>query len=234
MAIIRPSAIVGAISGNLAGVNFATGKSGPYARQRRSTKHSLSARQVEIRAMMQIARHQWQNFDEPTRASWRQAAANRPHINRLGISSHLSGAALYIQQAMLGVNAPAPETKTGPFAFIPSFAAPPPLIFTDMVVVAGGNKIISFVEPQPDNNRKFIIYGAKTGSNKPLRSWNDFTLLANRNFSGGPTTPANVTQQWDNVIGDVQVGEQVFWKFIYGGSVTWPSAPGYASGFATA
>lgn len=233
MAIIRPSSIVGAISGNLGGVNFANGKSGPYARQRRSVTDALSDRQRQIRAMMQITRHQWQNMDEPTRQSWRQAAQNRPHTNRLGITSHLTGAALYIKMAMLGKGAPLPETYQGPGANIPFFAAPQPLVFVSMTVVAGGMKRISFEEPLPDFTLKAIIYGAKTGSNKPLRSWNDFTLLYNNALIPGAPFYRTLTEQWDTVIGDVQVGEQVFWKFIYGGESAWPSAPGFASGFAT-
>lgn len=233
MAIISPSSIVGAISGNLAGVNFANGKSGPYARQRRSTKHSLSPRQIELRCMMQIARHQWQDMDEATRTSWRQAAANRPHTNRLGITSHLSGNALFIAQSLLGVNAPAPETKRGPLALLPGLPAPQPLVFVDMTVVSGGAKTIRFLEPQPENNFKAIIYGARTYSNKPRRTWNDFTLLFNQNLTPGVPFLRVLTEQWNNVLGDPQVGELVFWKFIYGGQITWPSAPGYASGVAT-
>lgn len=233
MAIIRPSAIVGAISGNVGGVNFATGKGGPYVRQRRAIKRSISERQAQVRGMMQIARHQWQNFDEPTRQSWRQAAANRTHINRLGLGTHLSGAALYIKIAMLGAGAPLPEAYNGPGAPLPTIAAPPPIIFESMLVVAGGVKWFTFTEPTPDNNLKFTIYGAKTGSNSPIRSWNDYTLLANREYAGAPTV-IQLTTQWDNVIGDVQAGERVFIKFHYGGNGRWPSSPGFASGFATA
>ncbi len=231
MAIIRPSAVVGAISGNLGGTNFVIGKGGPYARQRLRQKKSISKRQIEIRAMMQLARHRWQNFDEATRASWRQAAANRPHVNRLGLTSHLSGAALFIQQAMLGVNAPAPETKFGPNVLMPIFPAPQPLVFVNMTVISGGAKTIRFEEPQPENFFRAIIYAARTSSNKPRRTWNDYTLVYNQTLTPGVPFLKVVTDQWNNVIGDTQPGEQVFWKFIYGGFNTWPSAPGYASGF---
>lgn len=214
MAIITPSSLVGAISGNLGGVNFADGKGGPYVRQRRSVHKPQTARQRFIRAQVQWLRHRWNELTPNQRIAWRQASANRPIPNRLGVSSSISGPAFFIQWHMIG-------RIESPFIFAffrtnPPGATPPTnMPFASFVVTSGGSKILKTAIP-PGNPAYFqVYYGARTFSTAPRRSWFDF-----RHFLTNPfTAPSgiqtlDVTLFWDATIGDPQQGEQCWISYL--------------------
>lgn len=233
MAIIRPSAIVGALSGNLAGVNFATGKSGPYARQRANRTKALSPGTLHNRARFQFLRHQWQQLTDAQRTAWRQAATNRPHINRLGLTSTLSGNSTFLQHNMHGW----PDSGFQAIQFDanpPTLTAPPPLILREFNVVSGGLKEMLFSLPGPPTSDRQVFYGARTSSNAPRRTWYNYRFLSRKDILPKPPLfEVTFTSEWDERIGDPQVGERCFAQWFTAGANRWPSVTLDASTVAT-
>lgn len=97
MAIFRPSPIVGAISGNLGSVNFGNARFGPFVRRKAYPSASRSARRVENSAIYSGASPAWRALTAPQRIAWRSAAAEYGHLNRLAVSSPLSGWQFYLK-----------------------------------------------------------------------------------------------------------------------------------------
>lgn len=97
MAIFRPSPIVGAISGNLGSVNFGTARFGPFVRRKAYQAASRSARRIENSAIYSGASPAWRALAPAERIGWRTAAADYHHLNRLAVSSPLSGWQLFLK-----------------------------------------------------------------------------------------------------------------------------------------
>lgn len=97
MAILRPSSLIGAISGTLGSIDYVQGATGLYVRKRpRSTiRHSpiLATRRNHF---LRIVRH-WREMTESQRQAWRSAAALSNFKNRLGTPRKLSGFQLFLQ-----------------------------------------------------------------------------------------------------------------------------------------
>jgi len=214
MAIFRPSAIVGAISGDLGGSNFANGPGGSYVRQRRAIVKPKTSKQFQTRAHLQWLRHRWNELTEPQRTAWHQAAANRPIANRLGVTSPISGPAFFIQWNMTAF-------FTGPL-FVAFFSALPPtdpapdnMPFISFVVTAGGSKILKTTIPAGNPSYFQGYYGARTFSTASRRSWFDFKLVVTNIFTApSGTQTLDLTATWDELIGDPQVGEQCWIQYL--------------------
>lgn len=97
MAIIRPGAIIGAISGNLGGVCFIAGKGAPVARQRIHKKNSQTPKQISHRAGTLFLSQSWRTLTPAQRIMWNTAATKFPVTNRLGITSFASGFSLFLK-----------------------------------------------------------------------------------------------------------------------------------------
>ena len=223
MAIIRPSSIVGAISGSIGGTNFATGKNGPYVRSRVSRTKSLTPKQSFVRVRFQFLRHEWQGLTDAQRTAWRMAAANRPHINRLGLTSHLSGHALFIQHNQHGW----PDTGTEAIDFDetpPTLAAAAPMTLQPFSVTGGGTKEMDFILPPLFATDRQSFYGARTSSSNPRRSWTEFKFLTRQDtFPKPPLVTIDFTTEWDERIGDPKSGEVCFAAWFTSGISQWPS-----------
>lgn len=212
MAIFRPAPLLGAISGNLQGVNFVLTKGSPIVRARiRRTKQS-DQRHTIMRGRLQIVRHAWQNLTEEQRTAWRQTANDFPHKNRLGIATRITGFNLFVKANMFAYQIPG----ASPIPIIsdpPNLNAPDTEPFISLNIISGGSKSISFATVIPPPTHFVFVYAARTLSTAPRKFWNTYKLTE----SLGITVPATEITNWDSVIGDPQVGEQCWvriWFFL--------------------
>lgn len=97
MALIRPSSIVGSISGAIGGVTFVAGKGTPVVRHRPRFSPRASESLTSIQSSFVNASRTWSTLTNEQRQAWRALAANRPQPNRLGQSSAMNGFALFVQ-----------------------------------------------------------------------------------------------------------------------------------------
>jgi len=82
MATFLPSAVVGTISGPLAALEFAHGKSGNIIKQRRRRTSPTSAAQSDHSRILQILTSMWHAAPDALRKSWATYAAAHNTVNR--------------------------------------------------------------------------------------------------------------------------------------------------------
>ncbi len=212
MAIYRPSAIVGAISGNVGGVCFVVTKAGLVARKRNVRTRNTSKRRFEVNAGFQKLRNAWRSLSEIQQTSWRQAALTFPHTNRLGLATRLTGFALFIKVNALGFSPP----NFGPFPIVhdpPILTNRPPFRIVAFDVTSGGPKTFTLedeVPIPPATLDTLIVSAARTYSTSVLRSWHSYKSLQFNIAAAGPMTLTD----WDSIIGDPQPNEQCWISVI--------------------
>lgn len=223
MAIFRPGSIVGAISGNVGGVNFVAGKGAPIARQRiRRTKNNSPAL-AHSRANLARLRTQWRAITEEQRNAWRQAALIYPHRNRLGLATQLSGIALYIKANMERSAIPGL-----PFQFqedeVPDLTTSAPLQASSLAISISGDYTILISEPISTPYNQVLLYGGRTYKNNSLRSWNQFVTLQFSILVAPPTTLSFATK-FKEILGDAILGEQIWVRARFGSGSRLLTAP---------
>jgi len=95
MAIIRNSPLVAAISGNVAGLNFAQGGQGAYVRKSLTRTNQKTAGQLTHRATVQRLRNAWDALTDAQRTQWELTAALTKRADRFGTKRALSARALF-------------------------------------------------------------------------------------------------------------------------------------------
>lgn len=126
MAIFRPSPIVGAISGNLGSVNFGNSRFGPFIRRKAYQSADRGAPRTRNTAIYAAASPAWRALTAAQRIAWRSAAVNSGHLNRLAVSSPLSGWQLFLKYYVYAAhfffaaptNPPVLVTQTPPTSYL--------------------------------------------------------------------------------------------------------------------
>lgn len=126
MAIAKTGAVLGALSGNLSGANFANSRFGLTVRKPRPPPGPPTETQLIIQAAHRLSRSRWPALTETQRDAWRSFATNRTYRNRLGSQRNLTGQQLFIkydfQSAIAGLPSrplpPPPSPFTWPSDFI--------------------------------------------------------------------------------------------------------------------
>lgn len=192
-------------------------------------KHSF------VRVRLQFLRHIWQDATERQRTAWKQAALEYPWTNRLGIKTHLNGHQLFIRVNQLGAIDEGPNATNFQID-PPSFTAGEPAVERQLIVISGGTKTLEFFTPLPTAVNVALVYGARTLSTIDRPNWFNFRFLGQRIvlFNPPDTKVASFTAQWDDRIGDPQVGEQCWLKYRFITIGAYPSQEFITSTFATA
>ena len=158
MALITPGPLVGAISGRVGGLVFrAHGAQSSVRIAPRQRVHSGEyAGYVE--GNLSYLLHQWNELTESQRRGWRRAALSIPRVNRLGVSSPISGRSLFIKFHLEGKLAIYGVTTYPP----PLGETPPPLSLT--AIFNSGtytyNVTATFVSSPSGQN--IALYAART------------------------------------------------------------------------
>jgi hypothetical protein len=232
MAIIRTAPLIGAISGNLGGVCFVQSKSGPVIRTRNRRLKQNDKRHYQIRALFQQLRNAWRNLTDNQRTAWRQATISVPNTNRLGLTSTISGYQLFIKTNAWG-NYVAPIDPILILKAPSNLNRRTPWLLDSFTITSGGAKGLILLPPAGGGFPFAQVYGARTFSTAPRRSWFSFRQTE---VSGAP--PGTITLlKWDDDIGDPQPGEQCWIQLWFQQRsapdfITLPTGPIIASTFA--
>lgn len=229
MAIFRPGPIIGAISGNLGGSNFVQSNNGPVVRQRIRRTRLYQDRTREMRIRFQNLRAAWAQLETQEITQWRAAAADFPHTNRLGVTSRLSGYQLFMKVNAFAWN-PSKGLAPDPISTPPNLNRQVSFTFDRFRVSVGFFKQFRAQEPIPSNNTQILIYGARTFSTSPRKSWTDFKFIEFGTLLATTLTINN----WNSVIGNPEVGEQCWIKLWQRGFQILPTGPVILSAFAVA
>ena len=118
MALIRTSAVVGAVSGNIGGVNFANTKGSTVARAARRPAGSQTRAQSEQSSRVAGAVNAWNRLPDSMRRAWKNFAEAQPKESRLGEKRPISGYALYVEHALEAWQGDPPENFEPPSVVI--------------------------------------------------------------------------------------------------------------------
>ena len=97
MAIFRPGAIVGAISGSINGATFVHGPNGAVIRNRPQRAAPKGPGIEAMQSSMNQLQTEWADLTDDQRLSWRTAATDYDRKNRLGLASPLTGHQLFLK-----------------------------------------------------------------------------------------------------------------------------------------
>lgn len=97
MAIAKLSPLVGAVAGEVGGVNFVGSSRGLVLRGLPTTCARQSVTQARARSRFAAARRAWSQLTDAQRAAWRTAASGISVLNRVGVRRYLSGPELYLR-----------------------------------------------------------------------------------------------------------------------------------------
>jgi len=95
VAIIRLGHVIGAISGNLQGINYAQTRFGPVIRKRLQRVNKSTPAQLAQRALFQRVNLDWLTLSDSERLAWSKSASGFKFYNRLGLPFSLSGFGLF-------------------------------------------------------------------------------------------------------------------------------------------
>ncbi len=125
MAIFRPSALVGALSGKVGGAEFVIGRGAPYVRKAQHKIKHQSPSRLNAQAIYAQATRNWEALTDTQRTAWRALAQIVPAKNRLGVPRTQTAFELYMHVAI-------PRLHIAPTAtFLPAkdFHSTPPTGF---------------------------------------------------------------------------------------------------------
>ncbi len=195
MAIFIPGAIIGAISGNLGGINFVQGRRGPFIRKRAFGVAKQSQAQVQRRANFLHFITEWAALDAEQKLTWKKAAQLLPFPRRLGIAHPLSGFGFFMSHNLsLGLG------------FIP-FTAPPVLLTRTtmprnlaLVASAAGTLVLDWDQDDTPFGANLFIFGQRSLTTSPNFFFNSYKLLKLEPDITGHNS-VDITSEWDALLG---------------------------------
>lgn len=190
MAIFRPGALIGGISGAIGGVVFSNNRGSRVVRHRPAVKGGRAPRHGPAQAKFRAAQSAWATLDEIERAAWRTFATQVPTTNRLGEQHALSAFQVFvrfnIRSQMFGLG-----ISDDP---ITSHVHPIPETLTITSGVASG--ITMLLSPDvgaPLYN--ILIYGAMNMSLTVPQSYSNWRLIGVQLQLGD--SPVSITAIWE-------------------------------------
>ena len=97
MALIKLGALAQDARGSIAGTTFSKSRAGTTTRQKVSPVQPRTARQLAVRAILNIASKAWRNLDDAAQAAWTTWSNNHPIPNVFGDPMKLAPNAAYIR-----------------------------------------------------------------------------------------------------------------------------------------
>jgi len=172
MAIAKTGAILGGISGNLGGANFANSRFGLTVRRQKPPPGPQNETQLTITRGYQLARSWWPALTEHQRTAWRTFASNTLLRNRLGTQRNLTGQQIFIkynwQNATFGLPTIDDPPAPWPFDWPSGFVA---------TVTAGVSAIIAPTPAYLPGGDTFIVAAARPLTTHPINHFQRWSLI---------------------------------------------------------
>lgn len=104
MAIFRPGAIVGGVSGAVGGAEFLSGRGGAIIRKRQAKRSQKTLAMTNQQAVYQRAVGAWRALSDDNRTLWIQLAKQITTANRLGLHRNLTGFQSFMRSAIPSIH----------------------------------------------------------------------------------------------------------------------------------
>lgn len=201
MAIFKPGAIVGGISGSVGGATFVNSRGSSVLRKRKTRNGRRSQGSVNQSAILQNSITRWRNFSAENKTLWNNAASNATFANRLGQQRNLSGYQYFL------------KLQTFYFSdFPPVYIVDPPNVTVQFTSsVASGIAVDIQTTGAPDI-AQFNIKGMLLYRNTPIKFVNFYKNIANLS---APTGFAfDFTFLWEEVFPLPVLGQYVALQYL--------------------
>jgi len=216
MALVKPSALVGSISGSVGGVTFKVTRNGLVATKRTGRKGYATERATESRAAMSALVSAWRALSAAQQKRWKTSADNTMHWNRLGEGKRYTGFEWYVScNRLRQLSGDALEEEAplvGYRAQIKDLSWRPTFLGFGVYVTTRWTTYDSYV----------WIFG-QTSSGPGLPYHNRWAYVT-RSISSG-THDIALLAAWTAALGAPQDGENIRLRAIMMNAKTGPSAP---------
>lgn len=217
MAIFRPGALAATISGQVGGASFALSKTSPSIRQPRRRTTSRTAASQTRKSTFKAFLTLWRRLSDDSRAAWRAAAAEFPHVNRVGVVSRLSGYNLFMKFATSATLGP------GQFNLIPpAMTTLPAHIITAASYSVSGAATVSLAKILPSSYTSASLFGSRPFTTNPVTFFR-YTDLSKTVFS--TDVPTSFKLNFEFFLGIVAAGETISIQALPKGNGHIPGMP---------
>lgn len=187
--------MLGALSGNLASVNFVHSAGRPYVRRALRRADQRSQVQLQRRARFLQVTTAWQDLSQENRDAWVATATNITFPNRFGIHRHLSGYQLFVRYQMQLVGGVSIDLTP------PQFATTIPAPYdVSLTASAGGDVVANWTNDYPPGIPLALFFGARSMRSSPSNTFHNWRYLT---ASASPAGAHNktLTTWWDSALG---------------------------------
>lgn len=203
MAIFTPGALIGGISGNVGGLNFANTRSGPVIRKALARTHKQTQPQINWRSLFSAVQRHWATLSSSSRTEWNTAATQIKLTNRLAIPKTLSGFQLFTK-LNLEQNWGSPLVLHPP-TILAKISSPTLVVLT---ASAAGNVVVNWTQPEGTAASFTYFFGARSISSRPAHHFKNWRYLMRIPTDGGPQVE-NITFGWNTNLGPCIEGELI-------------------------
>jgi len=204
MALIRPGAVVGQISGRVGGVVFARNRGGAYVRNGPAPVQPRTIYQTQVRNALSTASSAWDGLTEDQRKAWSEWAKLNPIKNRIGETVTLQGNAAFVE-----LNSRLARLGIAPVAATPAVGAPAGLLTLSLNADIGAGAFEAVFTPNPlGANQRIVIEGCNTRATAVEFIENRLVLVTAG--AAASTSPMDIQAAFEARLGTLAVGDHVW------------------------
>lgn len=210
MAIIRPSPIVGAISGSLGGQTFVNSKTGLIARIRTHHRPNQAANLLAQHTRFATVSRRWRTITTQDREAWKALARQSPQTNRLGVTSPRTGYGLYLAVNLNSIR------QGGLFLAKPPVDALTTIDLDQDTVFQFPNIAQTvFTRNATTASARIQIWGSRHFSTIIPKWPPPYRIIFERKTTNLPFFLVQYFNQWEQIFGRMETGETYSLKFVY-------------------
>jgi hypothetical protein len=204
MALIRPGAVVGQISGRVGGVVFARNRGGAYVRNGPAPVQPRTLYQTAVRNALSTASSAWDSITEEQRTAWSEWAKLNPVKNRIGESVTLQGNAAFVQ-----LNSRLARFGIAPVATTPAVGAPSGLLTLGLNADTGAGAFAAVFTPTPlGAHERIVIEGCNVRATAVAFVENMLVLVSAGDAASA--SPLDIQAEFESRLGSVAVGDHLY------------------------
>ncbi len=219
MALIRPSSLVAAVSGQVAGVVFAQGSTPSTVRTTPRQTRTRTAPSLDATARLQRLSRLFQALTPAEAQAWTTAAESFRLNNRVGIQRQRTAFELFVRMNLLTHSTIDKFTSTPPI-----FVQDSPLGVFSAFITTGPLFLYAIETPSLPANADYVnLWGTQPHRTNVLPSYKYWRRLATIPVGGG--SPWSFKDEWEAVLSQAQTDQVVGIRANVGSDTRIPTTP---------
>lgn len=208
MAIVRPGALISALSGVLGNVTFSNTKRGTVASARPLKIRKTSALVIDNQARWQDLRREWYQLTDAERLNWSTVAKNFTYSDRLGVKRTYTGLELFMKHWTINYNFWGAPLGVPPA----SGTSPAPLRF-EIDNFTSSDITVQILQASGLTSGAAWVYGQRMFTEQPFNPPPSMQRVQLVYFATNPTL-RNITAAFYNLYGEPEYNEGICLRCI--------------------